>query len=114
MQLCHTQEELLERDIDQHQLLKILKDKGEEYVYDEVNEEEEEEEIFDHLDPLPAVLEDDEEEEEGEGNDFCEFRWRVGMGSTDSGGGWGVGSTDSGGGWGVGSTDSGGGWGVGG
>ena len=44
MQLYHTKAELDEKGVDEHQLLKMLKDRGAEFVYDDVNDDEEEEE----------------------------------------------------------------------
>ena len=56
VQLYHTQPELKEKGLDQHQLLKMLKDRGAEFVYDNVNDDEDEDDEGD--------LEDDGSDEE--------------------------------------------------
>ena len=58
MQFYHSQEELQEKGLDQHQLLKLLKEKNAEFVYDDVEED------------VDGEDEDDEEEDD----DYCEGR----------------------------------------
>lgn len=44
VQLYHTQAEMREKGFDQHELLKMLKDKGAEFVYDDVNDDDNDDE----------------------------------------------------------------------
>lgn len=67
MQLYHTQAELQELGLDHHQLLKMLKERGEEFVYDEANDDDDEVEdeflsVYDHLDPVRDDSDSDEED----------------------------------------------------
>ena len=40
--MYHSKEELEEKGLDHHQLLKLLKDEAEKFVYDDVNDDEDE------------------------------------------------------------------------
>ena len=50
-----------ERGLDQHELLKMLKDRGAEYVYDDVNDDDKDDEDDD----------DDDDDEDGNGSCKC-------------------------------------------
>lgn len=54
----HSQAELQELGLDQHELLKLLKDEGAEFVYDNINDDEE-----DEVDGMEVDGEEGEEEE---------------------------------------------------